>query len=178
MKRIPTIILAIITIVSLSVCVVAFQGELTAALFIETADGSVFASNEVVIDGSANEYTFTFSGISVSNPAMIYIKDVNLSAAVTTSSFDMQVLVSSLKINGESVSLSPDYRTVPNAERFDFCYYNVNGASAIELNNESISDVELVISVKPINKPADTGIALCVLPLVAALVLTTVSKKR
>ncbi len=178
MKKIFLVVLSLITAVSLSICSFAFEGELTAALFIETADGSLFTSNEVVINDSASEYTFTLSGINASNPAMIYIKDINLSDTVNTSSFDMQVLIADFKVNGESVSLSPDYRTLPNAEMFDFCYYNVNGFSAFELSDATVTDVELVINVTPTDKPADTGITLGTVSLVMALAFTALLKKR
>ena len=182
MKRLVSVILFVSTTFYMAFCVSAFEGFVNARLYIETVGGEVFQSDEICIN-SSNEYTLTLSDICVTpnDIALIYVKDVNLVSNETSNIYSLEnteVIVKSIKVNGVKLELSDSYRTLANAGRFDFCYYNIYGESFIELPAvDTVTEIELVICVNSNDAP-DTGLALAIVPMIVAAAAVVASKRR
>ena len=206
MKKLFAIVMTALLIMAMSVTVFAAPAAADApveiALFFGNSVDGAFNHGEPVLVTGPGEYTFTYSGIGhlAFDMNVLYIKDVAVEdklATTTNLPADTEIITKSLKINGQEIELTEGYLTTLNdAGAFDVCYYNVWATSYFSTSDLGMIDnAEVVVEIKYTEeapavedtpaveepkeeKPADTGLALAVVPMIVAAAAVVLSKKR
>lgn len=169
MKKLLSIIAAVIMIMAISVNVFAMGGPTDLVLVTGNQETwSDTASDRVTING-AGEYKFTISNINFSGSAMtlLYIKDADaVDAQMAGGSYEgsttltgCEIITKSIKISGQEVPISDGVPTGIREETglIDICYLNIWGTSYIEVPNVQVTDVEVVVEVIDTEAEAETA---------------------
>ena len=207
MKKLFAIILAALLIMAMSVTVFAAPAEgdapVEVALYFGNSVDGAFNHGEPVAITGPGEYTFTYSGIGylAFDMTVLFIKDVAVEDKLATSTnlpADTEIITKSVKINGQEIALTEGYpTTLTDSGVFDVCYFNTWATSYFSTSGlGTIDNAEVVVEIKYAEEapavedtpaaedtpaeeePADTGLALAVVPMIVAAAAVVLSKKR
>lgn len=158
MKKIVSVMIAVMMVLALSVSAFAIDGTQDLVLVVQDSSSwQTQYSDRVTIDGPG-EYTFTLSGLSIDGPTMtvLYIKDADaVETEVAGGTYEgaatisgATILTKSVKINGEEVSLTEGYPTgVGESGLVDICWLNIWASSYMDLPSGIVTDIEVVLEV-------------------------------